>query len=393
MEIKTIVIIGGGTMGCGIAQISLMGGYRVSLTDINEDVLQKAKKKIAGNLEKAEQKGYLLGKKSEMLLKNLKLSSSLDEVLNQADLIIEAVIENMNVKKEIFQKCGMNAPSNCILASNTSSMSIKELADMSGRKDQVCGIHFFNPPAIMPLVEIIKHENCSEKTINIAQRWANSLPCLKKERFCPVVLKDRPGFIANRITAPSIMYVLWGVDRAHQENISYELLDNDLYSSQSPMSPLILYDYSGLDIIYHTQQYYAEHLHPDFYKAKQIKELIDQDKLGAKSGEGFFKWTKGNRPTPDRTIKAGILNPQAIGAIQANESCRLLEEGVVKDWETIDKAILAGYGTAGPMKFLVEGNRKKWVDLLEQIAHESGLDYLKPCDLMKTGNYRNMRRF
>lgn len=391
MVIKNVVIVGAGAMGSDIAQIAIMAGYNVSLVDIKDEFVQKGLARIQKGLEKVEAKGKLMGNTAASLIQTVILDTDLASAVKNADFVLEAVIENLDVKKQVFQTLGQNTPDHCIMASNTSSMSISEIAEASGRPNQVCGIHFFNPAPLMRLVEVIKGEKTDQPTLEAASRWAYSLPCLRGKRFVPLVLKDRPGFIANRIQAPVGIYISWALDYCNEHDIPFEQLDTDVFTPISPMSPLILYDYVGLDINYHTALYYAKTLHPDFAPGIVLTDYVQRGELGLKTGKGLFEWKNGKPPILDRTYSANLIDLETIAAIQANEGCRLLEEGVVKDWSTIDETILAGFNSPGPMVFFVDGNREKWVSLLEDLAKRTGKSYLLPCDLMKSSKYREMQ--
>ncbi|MHA1112566.1 MAG: 3-hydroxyacyl-CoA dehydrogenase NAD-binding domain-containing protein [Promethearchaeota archaeon] len=391
MKIKNVVVIGAGAMGSGIAQIAVMAGYNVTLVDIKDEYIAKGIASIEKGLNKLEEKGKLKGTSAATLLGNVKTTTDLANAAKDADFCLEAVIENMDVKKQVFKTLGDNAPKHCILASNTSSMSISEIANASGREEKVCGVHFFNPAPLMRLVEIIKGDETSDATVAAARSWSYSLPCLKGKRYCPIVLKDRPGFIANRVNAPTMILLQWTIDQCAEKGIPFEQLDNDAFNPMSPMGPLVLTDYVGLDIAFHTMQYYTKTLHPDFTPGKVLTEYVEKGQLGMKTGKGLFEWPKGKKPILERTKKANLFTVEELYAIQANESCRLLEEGVVKDWTTIDKTMDAGYNAPGPMAFLVDGNREKWPELLNELADKTGKEYLRPCELMKSGAYRELR--
>ncbi len=201
-DINNVIIIGAGAMGSGIAQIALIGGYNVMLVDIEYKFIDNGFQKIRSGLEKLESKKKLKKTTAAVLMSHLGRTTNLAEAVKNADLVLEAVIENLSVKEKVFKTVGEHAPLKCIIVSNTSSMSIQKMADASGRPDKVCGVHFFNPAPLMRLVEVIKAESTSEETLNIAKNWAEKLPCLRGKRYVPVILKDRPGFIANRIKAP-----------------------------------------------------------------------------------------------------------------------------------------------------------------------------------------------
>jgi enoyl-CoA hydratase/3-hydroxyacyl-CoA dehydrogenase len=388
--IKNIVILGAGAMGSGIAQINLMAGYNVTLVDIKDEFIEKGMDKIKFGLGKLAEKGKLKGRTADGIISLVRTSTEIAEAVKDADLVLEAVVEELTIKKNVFKTVGEHAPEHCIIASNTSSMSIKSMAEASKRPDKVCGVHFFNPAPLMRLVEVIKCKYSSDETIKSAVAWAYSLPCLRGKRYVPIVLKDKPGFIANRIQAPIAIVMNWALDYAQENKIPCEHVDNDLFIPIAPMSPFILLDHVGLDISYMSSKYYATTLHDDFIPGKVITEKFKAKVLGRKTGKGLYDWSEGI-PLPDRTHKAGLLNLELIGAIQANEGCRLLEEGVVKDWSTIDKTMEAGFNTPGPMQFLVDGNRERWPKLLEDFAEKTGKAYLKPCELMKSGKYREMQ--
>ncbi|MBN2156058.1 MAG: hypothetical protein JW776_08445 [Candidatus Lokiarchaeota archaeon] len=389
--VKNVVIVGSGAMGGGIAQISLMAQYNITLVDICDEFISRGIKNIKFGLEKLELKKKLKDITASQLLSSIKSSTRLSEAVKNADLMLEAVTEDLAIKKEVFRIAGENAPSHCIFASNTSSMSIHELGMASQRSEKVCGIHFFNPAPLMRLVEVIKAENTSIDTCQIAINWAKSLPCLRGKRYVPLVLKDSPGFIANRIQAPVSIAISWALDYAVDHNIPIEHVDNDLFVPVVPMSPLVLLDFVGLDISYSTSKYFESKLHPDFKPGKLISEKIEKGELGMKTGKGLYQWKGKIPPEIDRSKKADLLNLDLVLAIQANEGCRLLEEGVVKDWSTIDKTMRAGFNSLGPMTILADGNTDKWMDLLEQFSDKSGKEYLRPCEMMKSGKYMGLQ--
>ncbi|MHA1486400.1 MAG: 3-hydroxyacyl-CoA dehydrogenase family protein [Promethearchaeota archaeon] len=219
-EIKNIVMIGAGLMGHNAAQIFLMAGYNVTLVDIKDEFVDTGAAKIEEGLKKLEAKAKLgEGVSAADLFGNLKKSIDLASAVKDADFVVEAVVENMDVKKQVFKTCDENAPPHCILATNTSTMSITEIASATNREDKVIGMHFFNPPILMRLVEIIAGEKSSDESMDIGVELSKSLPCLKGKRFVPKVLKDRPGFIVNRLNAPVQIYLNWVFDQAAEKGI------------------------------------------------------------------------------------------------------------------------------------------------------------------------------
>ena len=389
-EIKNIVMIGAGLMGHNAAQICLMAGYNVTLVDIKDEYIDAGVVKIDEGLKKLEAKGKLgEGVSAANLMGNLKKSIDLASAVKDADFVIEAVIEKMDVKKQVFKTCDENAPPHCILATNTSTMSITEIASATNREDKVIGMHFFNPPILMRLIEIIAGEKSSDEAMDIGVELSNSLPCLKGNRFVPKVLKDRPGFIVNRLNAPVQIYLNWVFDQAAEKGIPWEQIDADA-AGLMPMGPCELSDYVGIDTMFHVGNYYVETLSPDFKPGKVLTKMVEENKLGRKSPQGFFDWSAG-RPKIDKSKKAGLFSVENSMAIMLNEGCRLLEEKVVSGFKVIDDANMAGMNTPGPFG----GGKKqfeKWSKLLEDLADKTGKDYLRPCELMKSGGFVSMRK-
>ncbi|MBY9015607.1 MAG: 3-hydroxyacyl-CoA dehydrogenase family protein [Candidatus Lokiarchaeota archaeon] len=390
VEIKNIVLIGAGLMGHNAAQICLMAGYNVTLVDIKDEFVDAGVTKIDEGLKKLEAKGKLgEGVSSANLMGNLKKSIDIASAVKDADFVIEAVVENMGVKKQVFKTCDENAPPHCILATNTSTMSITEIASATNREDKVIGVHFFNPPILMRLIEVIAGKKSSDESMDIGVKVANSLPCLKGKRFVPKVLKDRPGFIVNRMNAPVQIYINWVFDQAAEKGIPWNQIDADA-AGLMPMGPCELADYVGIDTMFHVGNYYTETLSPDFKPGKVITKMVEENKLGRKSPQGFFDWSAG-RPKIDKSQKAGLFSVENSMAIMLNEGCRLLDEKVVTGFKVIDDANMAGMNTPGPFGG-GKNQFEKWANLLEELADKTGKDYLRPCELMKSGGFVKMRK-
>lgn len=389
VEIKKLVVVGVGQMGNGIAQMALLAGYNATLVDINDEYVDKAWTKIDEGMKKLEGKGALPeGKTAAGLMANCKKSTDLASAVKDADIVIEAVVEKMDVKKEIFKTCGENAPSHCIIASNTSTMSITEMASASGRPDKCIGMHFFNPVALMRLIEVIYGDNSSDESINLGIKFAESIPCLRGERYIAKVLRDKPGFICNRVTAPVQIYNNYVFDKCAEEGKSWAQLDND--SRGGAMPTTVLADYVGIDTMFHGQNYYSKTLSPDFAPGKVITKLFNNGTLGAKTGQGFNDWSKG-RPQPDKSAgKARIYKLKYPLAIMLNEACRVLEEKITDSWEVIDKTLMAGMNMPGPMAPNVNTYEKQ-IAVLEELVELTGKEYFKPCELLKSGKWVEMK--
>jgi enoyl-CoA hydratase/3-hydroxyacyl-CoA dehydrogenase len=389
VEIKNVVVIGSGQMGNGVGQVALMAGFNVTMVDIKDEYVDNAWTKIEEGLKKLEAKGKLGegGTAAEMMAK-CKKSTDIASAMKDADIMIEAVVEKMDVKKEVFKTCGDNAPAHCILASNTSTMSITEIGKASGRPDKCIGIHFFNPVALMRLVEVIRSDDSSEESVKAGLEFSSKLPCLRGDRYIAEVLKDRPGFICNRITAPVGIYSNFIYDKCAEEGKTWEQLDND--SPGGAMSMTILIDYVGIDTSYHGSNYYAETLSPDFSPGKVLTEMYESGNLGAKTGQGFHNWSKG-RPVRNKAAgKARLYKMKYPLAILLNEACRVLEEGITTSWENIDNVLMAGMNMPGPMAPNIN-NSAKQCEVLNEVADMTGKEYLRPCDLLKSGKWVDMK--
>lgn len=390
MEVKKIVMLGFGDMGKGIAQVCLMAGYNVTAVDVIDKIIQQGLEYNKTGFEKLEEKGKLpKGVTAATMMERLQVNKNLSDAVKDADLLIEAVSEKPHLKQQLCREVIDNSPEHCIFASNTSSISITEIAQGCDKPENVVGMHFFNPAPLMRLIEVIKGDKTSEDTMDTVVKVANTLPCLRGERFVARVLKDRPGFIVNRVLAPNAIYTNYIVDLAHEKGIPWEQVDADLSNPNAPMSSLTLADFTGRDIAYNAGLYYAEKISPDFKPGKVLTMQYNAGTLGKKTGKGYYDWSKG-RPQPDLSKKAGLVDRRMFSAISANEGCRILEEGVVKSWKVIDEAILAGMNFPGPMQYATT-NYKELTKVLEEYSEKLGKSYLKPCELLKSGKFVDMQ--
>jgi len=378
-------------MGHEIAQVALMGGFKtVILNDLTEEIINNAAIKIKNGLERLELKGKLNeGCTATNLMDNLVKEVSLEKALSRADFVIEAIPEVMTLKKRLFEKLGRFAPKHAILATNTSTMSISEIASISGRPDKVIGCHFFTPIVVLRLIEIIKGKKTSEDTVKIVKEICEKFPALQGKRFLPILQKESPGFIVNRLTIATSLYLNWLIEYSREKGIPLENLDADA-ESFAEIGPFAKLDYLGLDTIYNALSYFAEVLSPEFSPGKTIDNLVNNGHLGKKTGKGLFDW-KGGKLNISKTEKAGLFNVELFMAIQLNEGCRLLEDKIVSGYKIIDETIMAGMNLPGPFG-PGKRNYKKWTSLLEEFVENSGIQYLKPCNLMKSGEFTSMRK-
>jgi enoyl-CoA hydratase/3-hydroxyacyl-CoA dehydrogenase len=394
VEIKNILCLGAGLMGNGIGQVALMAGYNVIIVDIKDEFVDKGVAKIKDGLKRLEAKGKLgEGVSAADVMAKLTKSIDLASAVKDADIVIEAVVENMDVKKQVCKTIMDNGPSHVIFASNTSTMSITEIGKDCGAPDRVCGMHFFNPVPLMRCIEVIRGADTSDATFNTAMDVAKSLPCLRGARYIAPVLKDRPGFIVNRLNAPVQIYLSWAFDQVKEKGLAWEQLDADA-GGKMPMPPCVLTDFVGIDTMYHVMNYYAETLSPNFKPGKVITEMYESGNLGQKTGKGFYDWSQG-RDAIMAKVKAaspaGLFDLNKTFAILLNEGCRILDEGISTGFKIIDDANMAGMNAPGPFS-AGKKNFEKWSELLEKMAGEMGKDYLRPIELMKSGGFAKMRK-
>ena len=278
-----IGVIGSGTMGSGIAQSFASNNFKVLLHDISDDMLSKAFNTINKSLDRMINKGITTKEEANSSLANITTSTSVD-MMSNCDLIIEAATENIDIKKKIFKKLDNLSKSNCILASNTSSISINELADSTNRPSMVIGMHFMNPVPIMKLVEIIKTTRTSKETLETVVNTAIKLG--KK----PVQCIDSPGFISNRILMPMINEAIYSL----MEGVATkEAIDEIMMLGMShPMGPLMLADLIGLDVCLSILNVLKEGFNndPKYEPCPLLVDMCKNGKLGRKTGEGFYKY-------------------------------------------------------------------------------------------------------
>lgn len=285
---KNISVIGSGTMGNGIAHVFAQNGHSVSLIDINQDALDRALGTITKNLDRMIAKEKITNSEKENTLKNIVTHTSIESGVKHADLIIEAASENKDLKFQIFRDMDLYAPSDCILASNTSSISITELAAQTQRPEKVIGMHFMNPVPIMKLVEIINGYNTSESVTNSIENLAKSIGKV------PAMANDYPGFIANRILMPMINEAIWTL---HEGVGNVNNIDTVMKLGMAhPMGPLQLADFIGLDVCLAILEVLNDGFgNPKYAPCPLLVNMVNAGKLGVKSGEGFYSWTHGTK--------------------------------------------------------------------------------------------------
>ncbi|XP_073991659.1 hydroxyacyl-coenzyme A dehydrogenase, mitochondrial-like [Rhodnius prolixus] len=289
--IKNVTIVGGGLMGSGIAQVAAQTGHNVVLVDISENVLGKAKVAIQKNLSRVAKKQFKddSSKIEEFIKKsmdNLKFSVDLTKTVEKTDLVLEAIVENIGVKHKLFSSIDAIAPKHTIFATNTSSLSVTEIASITNRKDKFAGLHFFNPVPVMKLLEVIKTNDTSEETYQTLMAWGKAIG------KTAITCKDTPGFVVNRLLVPQLAEAMRMMERG---DATFQDIDIAMkLGAGHPMGPFELADYVGHD----TTNSIIEGWHkkfPDnslFEPVKSLQNMVKQGKLGMKVGEGFYKYNK-----------------------------------------------------------------------------------------------------
>ncbi|MEM4581849.1 MAG: 3-hydroxyacyl-CoA dehydrogenase/enoyl-CoA hydratase family protein [Candidatus Korarchaeum sp.] len=361
--VRRIAVLGAGTMGHGIAQVAAMAGYEVRIRDISEDFVQSGINRIRASLSKFVEKGKLSAEDMEKILSRISGTVDLELAVRDADFIIEAVPEVFSIKAEIFKEIDKIAPPHTIFATNTSSLPVSELASATGRPDRFVGMHFFNPPQLMRLVEVVRGERTSEETVRKTIELAKSMG---KEPV--LVKKDVPGFIVNRILVRWLNEACLISERG---GFDISLIDSALKGKVGlPMGAFELSDYIGLDVMRDIIEAMVRRGF-ELTPCSRWSELPSKGMLGAKSGQGFYDWSKGRpqiSPNPDAEF-----DPIEVLCMAINEAAWLVRNGVASV-EEVDKAVVLGLNfPKGPLRMADEYGLDRVRDAIEGKARKFGL--------------------
>jgi len=288
-KIQEVVIIGGGLMGAGIAQVAAQTGHKVTLVDLNQQVLDKSNARITESIKRVAKKKFKEDADGanafiDSSLSNMNVATSANDALTSADLVVEAVVENMGLKQKLFAEFDTIAPAKTIFASNTSSLPISEIASTSSRADRFGGLHFFNPVPVMKLLEVVRIPETSDETFNAMVAWGKAMGKVT------VDCKDTPGFIVNRLLVPYLMEAVRMVERG---DASAKDVDTAMkLGAGHPMGPFELADYVGLDTNKFIMDGWSGRYPEEtlFRQSPMLNKLVADGKLGKKTGEGFYKY-------------------------------------------------------------------------------------------------------
>ena len=375
MAIKNITVLGSGVMGHGIAQVSATAGYNVVLRDIEQGFLDKAMEKIKWSLDKLVSKEKISKEEGDAIFARITPIVDLNDAVKDAELVIEVVPEIMDLKKKVYAELDKAASPEVIFASNTSTLPITEIANTTSRPQKFIGIHFFNPPQLMKLVEVIPGEKTSQEVIDLTQEYVKSVN--KQAVLCR---KDVPGFIINRLFIPMVHEACYVKDRTGN---SLEEIDSAVkFKLGFPMGIFELADFTGMDVIHkatvemHLRDKKVINPHP------LVEKMFDGKKLGQKSGEGYYKYSddKYERVSLSEEL-ADKCNPIQLVANILNNAAWLVTNGA-SDIAEIEKAAQLGLGLKKPLfETAKEIGIKEIVDELNKLAKEHG-EFYKPDPLL-----------
>jgi enoyl-CoA hydratase/3-hydroxyacyl-CoA dehydrogenase len=362
-DIETITVIGAGHMGHGIAELGALAGYEVNLRDINEELVQEGYDDIEASLEKLAEKGQISDEQRDAAIENVTPIVDLEAAAGETDVVIEAIVERMDIKKEVYQELDEVAPEEAIFASNTSSLSITELSEVTDRPEQFCGMHFFNPPVLMDLVEVISGGHTADETVETVEELAEAM-----DKTPVRVRKDEPGFIVNRILVPLMNEACWLVES--DEATIAEVDSTTKYDIGLPMGAFELGDQVGNDITLDVLDYMHEVLGAAYEPCPLLQRKVDAEELGIKTNVGFYDYEDEGVDIPVDEGREDVQH--RLLAVMANEVGKLVENDVAPPAD-IDQAVKLGGGFPdGPAKLADDAGLDGLVDTLEEVAESTG---------------------
>ncbi len=367
-----VLVVGAGTMGHGIAEVCALAGNDVILCDVNENVLKNAVNRILWSAKKLEEKGRI--RSAEEVVKKISTTTDLAKAARDADYVIEAVVERTEVKHEVFKTLDENCREDVILATNTSTIPITDIASVTKRQDKVVGLHFFNPPTLIKLVEIIRGAKTSDETVNRTIDFARSIGM-----DYVLVEKDVPGFLINRINIRVFVEAI----RLLEEGFKPEQIDSAIkYRAGLPMGLFEVVDFSGIDTVYNVLRE-VKNRGFEIEVPEMLERMVNEGRLGMKTGRGFYEYAGyyGRAKIPKEL--AYSVNPIQILAPGINEAAWLIRNGIASR-EDIDKATVKGMGyPKGILNFADSYGIDRVVNILETRKGKTGLKEYEPDPLLR----------
>jgi enoyl-CoA hydratase/3-hydroxyacyl-CoA dehydrogenase len=370
-DIQTIAVLGAGNMGHGIAEVAALAGYDVNLRDIKEEFVQNGYEQIEWSLDKLAEKEQIGSDEADAALERVSPIVDLEEAVSDADFVVEAVPEQMDIKKEVYRELEQYARDDTVFATNTSSLSITELSEVTNRPERFCGMHFFNPPVRMQLVEVIAGAHTHEEVLDLTEDLAEEMG------KTPVrVRKDSPGFIVNRILVPLLNEAAWLV---HEGEATVAEVDSTTkYDIGLPMGSFELTDQVGIDVSYDVLDYMRDVLGDAYEPCPLLEKKVDAEELGKKTGKGFYDYDDVGAEVPSDEIREDVAT--RLTAIMANEVAKLVG-GDVADPPEIDEAVMLGAGfPEGPAKMSDETGLEGLHETLVELHDETGAARYEPAE-------------
>lgn len=372
-EINTITVLGAGNMGHGIAEVAAIAGFDVNLRDIKDEFVQNGYDQIEWSLGKLAEKDQLSEEEADAALDRVTPIVDFEEAVSDTDFVIEAVPEKMEIKKDVYGEMEEYAPDHAVFATNTSSLSITELSEVTERPERFCGMHFFNPPVRMQLVEVISGAHTEDEVLDLTEDLAEEMG------KTPVrVRKDSPGFIVNRVLVPLMNEAAWIVESG--DGTVAEVDSASKFDMGLPMGSFELADQVGIDVGYHVLDYMHEVLGDAYEPCPLLVQKVEDETLGKKTGEGFYDYDDGGVDIPTDAGTEAIVH--RLQAVMANEVAKLVGNDVA-DPDAIDEATMLGAGFPnGPAKIADEAGLDTLLSTLEDLYEETGAERYEPADYL-----------